>query len=442
MKTTIILLQIVLLFILSSCSKDENKVIPDITELITFSFANANNPNLANDVKAVVIGNEITAIVPIGTDITALKASFTITGTTLKIGEIIQVSGISANDYSNPITYTLVEKDRSIQTYLVIVKFRNIVEPLVNLALGAEIIFAKKSLTNIDELYFADRNGGNVTQITFNGYHHGHFNVSPNHRKIVATRMDKGDTDGNGKITVEDYKSVIIYDIENNTEQRLFPQYDAGAGGLAWSGDGKYIYCSIEINQQRNIYRYSIDGTEMINITDNIGSALGISGKFVSDINCSNDGKLLTFLCKPSASNRCRITICNADGTGAKWVTNGGSYTVTGGWGNGDFDPDISNDNQFITFERATSNGITGQIPAMDVMKIKTDGTGEIKLSSSNNTFIDGIPSWANDNSILFTQWYGNATQITGSKVIIVDSDGSNYHAILDINAHHAQFIE
>ncbi len=43
---------------------------------------------------------------PYGTDVTALVATFTTTGASVKVGSTVQVSGTTANDFNHPIIYT------------------------------------------------------------------------------------------------------------------------------------------------------------------------------------------------------------------------------------------------------------------------------------------------------------------------------------------------
>jgi hypothetical protein len=44
---------------------------------------------------------------PTGTDVTALVATFTKTGVIVRVGLNVQVSGTTANDFTNPVTYTV-----------------------------------------------------------------------------------------------------------------------------------------------------------------------------------------------------------------------------------------------------------------------------------------------------------------------------------------------
>ncbi|RKZ14415.1 hypothetical protein DRQ50_08995, partial [bacterium] len=86
-------------------------------EITAFRFLAADNTALAVDVTATMVGTEIAAVVPDGTDLTALVATFTTTGETVRVGSIDQVSGVTVNDFSGPVTYTVVGADASTQDY-------------------------------------------------------------------------------------------------------------------------------------------------------------------------------------------------------------------------------------------------------------------------------------------------------------------------------------
>ena len=60
----------------------------------------------------------IAVSVPFGTDVSALVASFTTTGASVKVGATHQVSGTTANDFTSPVTYRVTAGDGSTQDYV------------------------------------------------------------------------------------------------------------------------------------------------------------------------------------------------------------------------------------------------------------------------------------------------------------------------------------
>ncbi|MDD2271226.1 MAG: ice-binding family protein [Desulfuromonadaceae bacterium] len=63
----------------------------------------------------------IAVIVPSVTSLTALSATFTATGTSVNVGAVAQVSGTTANDFTNPVAYTVTAGDGTTATYTVTV---------------------------------------------------------------------------------------------------------------------------------------------------------------------------------------------------------------------------------------------------------------------------------------------------------------------------------
>ena len=59
--------------------------------------------------------------VPSGTTVTALVASFTTSGASVRVGATTQVSGTTANNFTSPVTYTVTAADATTQEYVVTV---------------------------------------------------------------------------------------------------------------------------------------------------------------------------------------------------------------------------------------------------------------------------------------------------------------------------------
>ena len=66
-------------------------------------------------------GKTIAVAMPFGTDVTALVATFTTTGTSVKVGSTGQISGTTANNFTNQVIYTVTAADASTQDYTVVV---------------------------------------------------------------------------------------------------------------------------------------------------------------------------------------------------------------------------------------------------------------------------------------------------------------------------------
>jgi hypothetical protein len=66
-----------------------------------------------------IVGTAINVTVPFGTSVTSLVASFTTTGTSVKVGAAIQTSVITANDFTSPVIYTVTADDSTMKNYTV-----------------------------------------------------------------------------------------------------------------------------------------------------------------------------------------------------------------------------------------------------------------------------------------------------------------------------------
>ncbi len=94
-------------------------------ELSTFSVL-AKGGTINQNAKTVDV------LVPSNVDLTALASHFTTTGASVKVGDITQESGVTLNNFTSPVTYSVYAEDQSYQNYLVTVSLAPpVVEPPV-----------------------------------------------------------------------------------------------------------------------------------------------------------------------------------------------------------------------------------------------------------------------------------------------------------------------
>ena len=94
----------------------------DSTKTITaFSFSAAANDALTQNVIGAISGTNINATVPNGTNRTGLVATFSTTGQEVHIDSVLQVSGVTANDFTDSVYYTVSAQDDSTKVYTVTV---------------------------------------------------------------------------------------------------------------------------------------------------------------------------------------------------------------------------------------------------------------------------------------------------------------------------------
>ena len=86
----------------------------DEKAITTFSIE---NPAIAGTIDEN--GKTISLEVPEGTNIRSLTAIFTTTGASVAIGSVTQISGLTVNDFSSPVVYTVRAEDNSTAEYTV-----------------------------------------------------------------------------------------------------------------------------------------------------------------------------------------------------------------------------------------------------------------------------------------------------------------------------------
>jgi hypothetical protein len=93
----------------------EYGAVPPDKDITSFSFTSP-------AATGVITGTNIAVTVPFGTNVTSLVANFTTTtGASVKVGSTAQVSGTTANNFTNPVTYRVTTTDATTKDYTVVV---------------------------------------------------------------------------------------------------------------------------------------------------------------------------------------------------------------------------------------------------------------------------------------------------------------------------------
>jgi sulfatase modifying factor 1 len=116
----LVLLLLLTLTFFTACKGGEDGESSD-NEITSFSFLKVNNAALSTDVTGTISGTTITASVPFGTDRSALVASFTTTGISVTVSGVAQISGITVNDFTGAVIYTVTAEDGTTSNYTVTV---------------------------------------------------------------------------------------------------------------------------------------------------------------------------------------------------------------------------------------------------------------------------------------------------------------------------------
>ena len=155
----------------------------DITEFI---FKAETNDALSEDAVAVISGNEITAGVAYGTDITGLIANFTIIGASIQVGGTEQESGVSANDFSEPVTYTVTADDGSAQGYTVSVTYFT---PVTFSGLSANGTPGSEPTTELTLTFGTDPSALTIDAITLTGAEKGTLRGTGTTRTLTISKI-------------------------------------------------------------------------------------------------------------------------------------------------------------------------------------------------------------------------------------------------------------
>lgn len=250
-------------------------------------------------------------------------------------------------------------------------------------------------------LFVMDSTGGNVKAITLEPKHYQHAAVSPD-RKFIVTSLKV--TNGGTKI--------FILNLENQTEQQLVPNFtEAGNGGVDWSIDGWIYFSGLEgphVFGGSDIYRIRPDGSGLTRLTNNPNIGM-------YDVSISEDGSLITHAAispfmnsKGETCAKSQIWILNSDGRNHKLITSGGDECGSQGpFPLGDYDPEISPDNEFVVFSRS-NNEVPMNFPetlnsSHDIWIVPIDGSSSPRRISKPGS-ISIIPDWK-DKMILYTEY-------------------------------------
>lgn len=104
-----ILLLLSISFFICGCGKDDN-VEPNV-DLFNFILTSSNNSSLPRDITLIKNDELVKGNVPLETDITNLIANFEFLGEEIKIGDKLQESGVTSNDFSKAIIYTITDEN-------------------------------------------------------------------------------------------------------------------------------------------------------------------------------------------------------------------------------------------------------------------------------------------------------------------------------------------
>lgn len=88
--------------------------------LLTFGFTKVANPSLSADVSGLISGQQVTLMLPAGTNASALKATFSSSPlSSVAVNGVRQESGVTPNDFTRPVAYRVTAEDGTTADYTV-----------------------------------------------------------------------------------------------------------------------------------------------------------------------------------------------------------------------------------------------------------------------------------------------------------------------------------
>ena len=262
------------------------------------------------------------------------------------------------------------------------------------------------------EVYVADWDGRNARAVT----NHKTITVSPAWSKngdyIAYTAFVKRKI---GKV-VKRNPDLFIYEMK--TQRRWLVSYRDGLNsGAEFLNDNKNLYLTLSKNNRADIYKMSLDGKSITQITNGPGLAMNVEPAV------SPDGELIAF--SSDRSGRPMIYTMSPSGTNVKRLTFAGHYNSTPTWS-----PD-GKKLAFAGFDREKNN--------FDIFVMNLDGTQLLRLSSARKP--NG--KWSNNEDPAFSPDGRHVLFVsdrTGNKQLyMVNIDGSNERRITYDNRHYAK---
>lgn len=120
----IMFLYLLLFSFFISCSDDPavKEELSSEAKFESFTFQSTSNKDIIVTSPGRISDVNINISLPNGVSPASLVATFTYSGTSVKVGEAVQVSGVTKNDFSTPVVYTVTAEDGTKVDYTVVAK--------------------------------------------------------------------------------------------------------------------------------------------------------------------------------------------------------------------------------------------------------------------------------------------------------------------------------
>ena len=216
---------LIVLFLLSACgggsgsSESKQPPAPEIQPTIdSFAFLQANNLSLDEDITLILSndGSSYSATVSSSLVLTDLVASFNFTGSSVTANGISQQNGITQNNFTDPVIYTVSNNQGTTRDYRI--ELTKAIAPTLN-----EFIFTSEKNSELNQNVNFELNGN-----TFNGRVPQNINISqliPNFSYTGSSISVDGNPQESG-VTPNNFDNVVIYKVSNDLGDEAIYQID------------------------------------------------------------------------------------------------------------------------------------------------------------------------------------------------------------------------
>jgi len=357
-------------------------------QIISFEFLASQNSVLTTDATGIITGTTIEVTVPYDTDVTSLVATFSITGVAVTIGSITQTSGITSNDYTNTVTYTVTGVDGSPRDYTVTVIIAANTDKDIN---EFKITAALNSGSGVSVDCIGSISGTDISVIV---------PYVTNLDSLVATfsitgaSVSVGSTVQSSNVTANNFNNPVTYTVKAADNSIKSYVVTVTRDNVKWArtvtgGSNSSSFSSVVVDTSGNVYAVgSISGTSTITFGTGV-TATGVS-----------------------AGNSVVLVKYNSSGT-AQWAR-----TVTGGTESSSFSS--------VAVDSSGNVYAAGYIYGTSTYTFGTGVTAAGTYSSGYSLIL------VKYNSSGTAQWARTETGGTGSSSfssVAVDSSGNVYAA-------------
>lgn len=268
LKSKIALSLVLLLFIFSGCTKNEDEKVAGPKPVITnFSFLKTNNPSLSENIQLVIKDNQFSGKLPYSADVKNLVATFDYVGAFVKVNGVEQKSNTTRNDFTDIVIYSVTGQNGESQDFSVDATYFTGL-PIFNIYTknGVEIE-SKDDYVSGNAFLFGGRNYSNISgEMEIRGRGHSTWFMHP--KKPYQLKFEnKTEVFG----MPADKKWILLAEYSDKTLIRNKFAFEMGyISNLDWTPQSVYseVFLNDEYNGTYLITQKVEEGSNRVNLGD------------------------------------------------------------------------------------------------------------------------------------------------------------------------------